>query len=203
MSNYIGGSGRAVRLAVDVVLFARPGGVLALLAVERAKEPFRGRWALPGGFVEPGERTRAAALRELDEETGVDVTGVRLRWLGRYGAPARDPRGPVISNVYYGFVGSGPAAPTATPASDARQACWLPVAEFLAPEASPAFDHRDIAGDALIRWRGCVPVLAGPAVTEGSRDVAGWQVPAGRASPAGRPVGSFARRSATGSRRSR
>lgn len=144
------------RLAVDVVLFTRRDSVLSLLVVERAKEPFLAALALSGGFVERGERSPEAAVRELAEETGIQMQRDRLRRLGCYSAVGRDPRGRVVSVVYHGYV---PGAPTAKGAGDARVARWIPVVDFLSPGTPVAFDHRDIVADAVVRRFGATPDL--------------------------------------------
>ena len=83
-------------LTVDVALLARHPAPRILL-VQRGTEPFAGSWALPGGFVDQGERVHDAAARELDEETGVTVASLTL--LGVYDTPGRDPRGWTVSSA--------------------------------------------------------------------------------------------------------
>lgn len=85
---------RGIRLAVDGIIIRK--GKLVL--VQRAYEPYEGRYALPGGFVEPGERTEEAVVREALEETGLRTAVKRL--IGVYSSPDRDPRGHVVSSVY-------------------------------------------------------------------------------------------------------
>ncbi|PSL53371.1 ADP-ribose pyrophosphatase YjhB (NUDIX family) [Saccharothrix carnea] len=165
-------------LAADVVLFAGASGVLSLLAVERAKQPFQDCLALPGGFVEAGEEPRAAAARELEEETGVRVPRAGLAEVGCYDEPGRDPRGRVVSVVYRYYV---ERAPRVTAASDARAARWVPLDEFLAPGADVAFDHRDIVGDAVVAW------LSGGRSSTGCAGSPGAGPPPGHAGRA-RPV---------------
>src|SRR5688572_1427209 len=89
-------------LAVDCVVFGVDESGLQVLLVERALEPFKGRWALPGGFVLERETLDEAARRELSEETG--LTKVFLEQLYTFGAPQRDPRGRVVSVAYYALV---------------------------------------------------------------------------------------------------
>lgn len=86
-------------LTVDVALFAFEAETkIRLLLIERARDPFAGSWALPGGFVDEGEDSRAAAARELEEETGVRVEG--LEYVRSFSAPGRDPRGRTVSEAY-------------------------------------------------------------------------------------------------------
>ncbi|RLE89818.1 MAG: hypothetical protein DRN04_15880 [Thermoprotei archaeon] len=121
-------------VAVDVAIFTPRGIVL----VKRKNEPFKGYWALPGGFVEYGERVEDAARREVLEETGLEV---ELRGLvGVYSDPGRDPRGHVISIAFWAVPKGGVLAPS----SDASE---VKVFEKL-PELI-AFDHKEIILDAI------------------------------------------------------
>lgn len=89
-------------VTADVVVLAPRSEGLSVLLVKRGGEPFRGAWALPGGYVNPNERLERAALRELSEETG--LTGVRLEELGAFGDPGRDPRGHTVTIAYYTYI---------------------------------------------------------------------------------------------------
>jgi 8-oxo-dGTP diphosphatase len=84
-------------LTVDVVALATGSGAPRLLLIERRNQPFGGRWALPGGFVDQGEQVAQAAQRELAEEAGLEVDALEL--LGVYDTPDRDPRGWTVSVV--------------------------------------------------------------------------------------------------------
>ncbi|MCK5548512.1 MAG: NUDIX hydrolase [Thermoplasmata archaeon] len=86
--------GDSLRLAVDGIVIHQGN----LVTVQRAYEPFKGRYALPGGFVETGEKTEKAVVREVREETGLKVSVKKL--VGVYSSPNRDPRGHVVSSVY-------------------------------------------------------------------------------------------------------
>ncbi|MGH2850962.1 MAG: NUDIX domain-containing protein [Solirubrobacteraceae bacterium] len=123
-------------LTADVVALAPA----AVLLIQRAREPFAGSWALPGGFVEAGERVREAAARELAEETSIDAGPMEL--LGVYDTPGRDPRGPTVSVVYLLLCDRELAARGGDDAGDAR---WFAL-EKLPPLA---FDHATIVADAI------------------------------------------------------
>lgn len=125
-------------VTVDLVLFTMQADDLAVLLVKRKGAPYRGAWALPGGFVEKDESLEAAAARELEEETG--VRGVSLEQLGAFGDPGRDPRGHTITVAYVTFVVA--AFHPVKAGDDAADVAWVPLAN-LAPGAGRkvAFDH--------------------------------------------------------------
>jgi 8-oxo-dGTP diphosphatase len=133
---------RGPALTVDAVWIRRG----QILLVRRGRPPFRGRWALPGGFVEPRERVEEAVLRELEEETG--LRGRILRLVGVYSGPDRDPRRPTASVVFL-VTGSG-GSPRA--GDDAGDAAWVPVNAA----RGLAFDHDRIVADALRARRSVV-----------------------------------------------
>ena len=122
------------KLMVDVVIPAERGVVL----IRRGSEPFKGRWALPGGFVEVGETVEEAADREAAEETGLAVEVARL--VGVYSDPERDPRGHNVSVAFIARVLSGELS-AGTDASE--------VAVVDPDSVELAFDHRKIIEDAL------------------------------------------------------
>ena len=124
-------------IAVDCVVFDNEG---RLLLIRRKNVPFRGKYALPGGFVEYGESTDVAARRELGEETGLKVGQLHL--VGVYSDPKRDPRGHTISVAY---VAVAPRGAKVRGGDDAASA------EFVAgwKRLKLAFDHNTIVRDAV------------------------------------------------------
>src|SRR5262249_28522753 len=120
---------------------------LHVLLVRRGIEPFRGQWAIPGGFMLAGESLDDAAKRELREETGLE--NVWLEQLYTFGTPDRDPRGRVVTVAYFALVSAGRAPPLA--GGDAAEAKWWRVATL---PASLAFDHDHILATAVERLRG-------------------------------------------------
>ncbi|MEO6789476.1 MAG: NUDIX domain-containing protein [Ornithinibacter sp.] len=134
----------------DLVVLSVRSGALCVLLVTRGGEPYAGRLALPGGFVQIDEGLEAAAYRELSEEAGIGRRDVILEQLATYGAPGRDPRSRVVS-VAWLALGAAVREPRA--GSDAAAARWVPVEEALRSRARLAFDHRTILRDGVERAR--------------------------------------------------
>ncbi|MBI4424568.1 MAG: NUDIX hydrolase [Elusimicrobia bacterium] len=133
-------------VTVDVVLLSLQGSELDCLLIRRGARPHAGSWALPGGFVRPGESLEQAAFRELAEES--NVRNVYLEQLYTFGAPGRDPRGRVITVAYYALIDA--SLQDVRAGTDASDAGWHPVARL----PPLAFDHAAIVGRALERLRG-------------------------------------------------
>jgi 8-oxo-dGTP diphosphatase len=148
-------------VTVDLVIFTVVDKELRVLLVQRNEHPYKGRWALPGGFVrvkddrrDQGEDLDAAANRELEEETGLASSSrghIFLAQVGAFGKPGRDPRMRVISVAYYALV-----RPTLVPliraGGDVSNAKWFSVGELPKDKSELlAFDHGDILDAALRR----------------------------------------------------
>lgn len=135
-------------LTVDCVVFGLDEGDLKVLLVQRGLEPFKGRWALPGGFVRVDETLDDAARRELEEEAG--LKDVFLEQLYTFGEVKRDPRERVVSVAYYALVKMSFHATKA--ATDAVDAQWYSLSKV--PRLT--FDHMEILQVALARLKGKV-----------------------------------------------
>lgn len=145
-------------VAVDLVIFTIIDAQLRVLLVRRKEHPFKGSWAIPGGFVrvgetasEQGEDLDAAARRELQEETGLDPERVHIEQLYTFGRAGRDPRMRVISVAYVALVRPD-LAPFVKAGGDVSDANWFPVDQLKKLEL--AFDHREVLDVALTRIRG-------------------------------------------------
>jgi len=131
-------------VTVDCVIFGLEETTqLKVLLIQRARDPFKDRWALPGGFVDMDEDLETAALRELEEETG--VRDVFIEQLYTFGRPKRDPRGRVISIAYYALVNLAEHPVMAS--SDAKTVEWFDIKSL--PDL--AFDHNEILQVAINR----------------------------------------------------
>ncbi|ROP35672.1 NUDIX hydrolase [Saccharothrix texasensis] len=140
-----------VAIAVDLAVLTVRTERLHVLLVNRGVEPYRGRLALPGGFLSTeDEDIDVAAGRELAEETGLDAAKLHLEQLRTYGAPRRDPRMRVVTVCYLAIV---PNLPLPSAGGDADRARWVPVDRVLGRRGLLAFDHGQIIADAVDRAR--------------------------------------------------
>ncbi|MCA8918810.1 MAG: NUDIX hydrolase [Planctomycetes bacterium] len=135
-------------LAVDCVVFGLDDEDLKVMLIERGQPPFKGRWALPGGFVRLDETLFEAARRELEEETG--LKRVFLEQLYTFGDVKRDPRERVVSVAYYALCNLRDHKVQG--ATDASAAAWFGLHDL----PSLAFDHDEILRTAVERIRGKV-----------------------------------------------
>jgi 8-oxo-dGTP diphosphatase len=129
-------------VTVDIILFHRAGERTEVLLIKRARDPFKGAWAFPGGFVDEDESLERAAARELKEETGLE--GIKMEQLAAFGDPGRDPRGHTVSVAFVALLDRPAEAAGADDAEDAR---WH---SALRPPRL-AFDHKKILRRALDR----------------------------------------------------
>lgn len=120
-------------LTVDAVVFRKKPGRLEVLLIRRKHSPFKGMWALPGGFIDMEETVEDAVVRELEEETHLRVEG--LQQLYTFSAPDRDPRGRTVSVTFFGVV--EPDQSQVSGGDDASDAQWFQVTQL--PDL--AFDH--------------------------------------------------------------
>ncbi len=135
-------------ITVDIILFRKKAGPTEVLLIQRDKDPFAGRWAFPGGFVDMDEELEAAAYRELFEETG--ISNVKLQQWRTFGAVNRDPRHRTITVVYKGWADDNKIEPPVA-GDDARNVKWWRIDQL-----SPlAFDHTFILTEALQSCNEC------------------------------------------------
>ncbi|MCQ2113164.1 MAG: NUDIX hydrolase [Bacteroidaceae bacterium] len=130
-------------VTTDCVIFGFDGVELKVLLIERGVEPFKGRWAFPGGFIKMDESAEEGALRELQEETG--LTGAYIKQFHAFTDPNRDPRERVITIAYYALV----RIQDVKGGDDAAKAQWFDLDEVPAL----AFDHDRILRNAMQELR--------------------------------------------------
>lgn len=124
-----------IYVTVDSVIFYEEGTEKFVLLIQRKNEPYKSKWALPGGFLEEKETLEEGAARELKEETGIRVSS--LKQIGIFADPGRDPRGRVISIA---FAGKAYSKNNITAGDDAGDARWFNINDM----PPVAFDHLKI-----------------------------------------------------------
>ena len=131
-------------VTVDIILLADMPNDQKILLIKRKNDPFKGMWALPGGFIDENENITDAAYRELNEETGIE--NVTLKQFKAFGKPGRDPRGHTISIV---FMTSLPATVQTFAGDDASNTNWFSVKNL----PLLAFDHKEIIENCLFYYK--------------------------------------------------
>ncbi|MFH1120572.1 MAG: NUDIX hydrolase [Bacteroidota bacterium] len=129
-------------VTVDAIVFRESMNETEVLLIKRGNPPFEGMWAVPGGFLDMSETPERAALRELQEETG--IAGIELFQYHTYGAVSRDPRHRTISIAYAGMILDN--FQVAKGADDAIEAGWFQIKKL----PPLAFDHKEVVADAVI-----------------------------------------------------
>ncbi len=124
-------------VTVDAAVFTLAKGKTKILLIQRRNEPYKGKWALPGGFVDMHEDLADAAARELREET--HLTNIPLEQMHTFGTVGRDPRGRLITIVFFAIAPDPDAAIKA--GDDAAEVKWFDIEKL--PE-NMAFDHSEV-----------------------------------------------------------
>lgn len=122
-------------VTTDAILITKKQNEIYILLIERGNDPYKGKWALPGGFIEMDEELEHACSRELQEETG--ITDISLTQFSAFGSVGRDPRGRTISIVFWAKVNT---TLKASYGDDAVNAEWYKINEL----PPLAFDHKEI-----------------------------------------------------------
>lgn len=130
------------KLAVDIVIYHAPKNLF--LVIKRKNEPFKGKYALPGGFVEIGETVEMAAIRELEEETGLKIN--KPYFVNYYDKPGRDPRGAVVSIAFLFILDKDMKVKAGDDAADVE---WISSTKAI--DKGMAFDHITILMDGYTR----------------------------------------------------
>jgi 8-oxo-dGTP diphosphatase len=132
-------------VTTDNLVFREGEQCIEVLLIKRGKDPYKGFWALPGGFLEMEETPEEGARRELNEETGLDIE--LLKEVGTFGDIDRDPRGRTITIAFYTFIRKIRKDPLAR--TDAEDVRWFSIKDL--PEL--AFDHREILQEGLLKLK--------------------------------------------------
>ena len=128
-------------VTADCIVFNQEEDMISVLLIKRKNEPFKDCWAFPGGFINIDESAEDAAIRELKEETGVEIS--KVEQLKAYSNPERDPRERVITIAFLAFSNDKKVKGS----DDAKEARWFDISNL----PPLAFDHEQILNDALER----------------------------------------------------
>ena len=131
-------------VTAECIVFNQEDGTISVLLIKRKNEPYKDCWAFPGGFVNIDESAENAAIRELKEETGLEVS--RVEQLKAYSNPDRDPRERVITIAFI----AESKIKDVKGGDDAKEARWFDISNL----PPLAFDHEQILNDAIERLRG-------------------------------------------------
>src|SRR5690606_31597419 len=137
-----------IHVAVDLTVLTLRDGALSVLLIQREDEPHRGKWALPGGFIIPGEDLEEAAYRVLADEASLGSGAVHLEQVRTFGTPGRDPRGHVVSVA---FMALGADLPDPQRGDDVADARWWALADL--DGVGLAFDHAAVLAVSVDRAR--------------------------------------------------
>lgn len=124
-------------VTVDALVFWLQEKDMQILLIKRKKDPFKGCWSFPGGFMDMNEPPEVAVTRELDEETGLKLK--EMVQFGAFGAVNRDPRQRTVSIAYFKVLNEDPGPVKG--ADDADDACWFSLHDM---PLRLAFDHKDV-----------------------------------------------------------
>lgn len=137
-----------IHVAVDLTVLTLRDGAFSVLLIQREDEPHRGKWALPGGFIIPGEDLEEAAYRVLADEASLGSGAVHLEQVRTFGTPGRDPRGHVVSVA---FMALGADLPDPQRGDDVADARWWALADL--DGVGLAFDHAAVLAVSVDRAR--------------------------------------------------
>jgi 8-oxo-dGTP diphosphatase len=132
-------------VTVDAIVLKLSGDKVKVLLIKRRNDPFRGLWAIPGGFVDMDEDLPDAAARELAEETG--IRGLKLEQMHTFGKPGRDPRGRNVTVAYMAVIGTEKVKVKA--GDDAAKTKWFDTDKL--PKL--AFDHNEVIAAAAAKLK--------------------------------------------------
>jgi 8-oxo-dGTP diphosphatase len=132
-------------ITADIAVISKYSNTFEVLLIERGDDPFKGSWALPGGFINPNENVYQGAIRELKEETAVQVYDLKeFSYINVYSEPGRDPRGWTVSHLFLYDCRNHSTYPSVRAGDDAVNHEWVTFDSIKLGITKLAFDHRDM-----------------------------------------------------------